>query len=158
MFHRQNTPMELSARLYNCVGCNALVIICNHCDRNNIYCGSTCSRAARLRSCSLASQRYQKTLHGRHKHAERQRAFRERKKNKVTHHTSPVLPPRVVLPPKPNERISEVAHGYIHCHFCGKRCSPFFRQDYLRHSERNSSPRSSSWPLIQSNNMNKENK
>lgn len=146
MFHRQNTPMELSARLYNCAGCNTLVTICSHCDRNNIYCGSTCSRAARIRLCSLASQRYQKTCRGRHKHAERQRAFRERQKNKVTHHTSPVLPPRVVLPAKPNERILGAMKDYRHCHFCRKPVSLFLRRGYLRYAEKNSLSRSSFWP------------
>jgi hypothetical protein len=139
--------MELSARLYTCVGCYILVTICSPCDRNNIYCGSICSRAARLQSCQLASQRYQQSLRGRHKHANRQQRYRERQKKIVTHHTSPVLPPRVVVPLKPNERVSEVAPGDIHCHFCGKRSLPFLRNDYLRHSGRNSSSRSSSWPL-----------
>ena len=139
--------MELSARLYNCVGCHILVTICSPCDRNNIYCGSTCSRAARARSCYLACQRYQKSLRGRHKHAKRQQRYRERLKKKVTHHTSPVLPPRVVLPRKPNERISEAVKDHLHCHFCGNPCSAFLRRDYLRRSGKNSLRRSSSWPL-----------
>jgi hypothetical protein len=138
MFHRQNTPMELSARLYNCAGCNVLASICSHCDRNNIYCGPTCSRAARIQSRSLASQRYQKTLRGRHKHAERQRRYRERQKNKVTHHTFPVLPSRVVLPVKPNERISEPMKDFRHCHFCKRPVSLFLRRDYLRYAKKNS--------------------
>ena len=142
MFHRQNTPMELSARLYNCVGCNVLVIICSHCDRNNIYCGSTCSRAARQKSCSMASHRYQETHRGRFKNAERQRRYRGRQKNKVTHHSSPVLPPCAVLPRQPNERVSETLNGRYPCHFCGKPCSPYFRHGYLRHSP----SRSSFWP------------
>ncbi len=146
MFHRQNTPMELSARLYNCVGCNALVTICSHCDRNNLYCGSTCSRTSRIRSCRLSSYRYQRTLRGRQKHADRQRRYRERQKNKVTHHTSPILPPRVVLPSKPNERILEAMKEYRHCHFCRKPVSLFLRRSYLRYEKKNSLLRSSSWP------------
>lgn len=143
LFYRQKTPMELSARLYNCVRCHVQVIICSYCDRNNIYCGSACSRAARIRSCCFASQRYQKSLRGRHQHAKRQRRYRARQKNKVTHQPSPVLPPRVVLPAKPNERVSATTQENLHCYFCEKCCSPFLRRDYLRHS----SPRSSSWPL-----------
>ena len=139
--------MEQSARLYNCIRCHVLVIICSPCDRNNIYCGSTCSRAARIQSCYLACQRYQRSLRGRHKHAERQRRYRELLKKKVTHHTSPDLSPRVVLPRKPNGLISERIKGYLRCHFCGKECSPFLRRSYLRHPEKNSQPRSSSWPL-----------
>jgi hypothetical protein len=134
MFYRHKIPMELSARLYNCVRCHIQVIICSPCDRNNIYCGSTCSRAARQTSCKMASKRYQKTHRGRLKNAERQRRYRRHQKNKVTHHSSPVLPPHVVLPGQSYERISEALSGHYHCHFCGKPCSPLFRSDYLRHS------------------------
>jgi hypothetical protein len=141
MFHRHKIPMELSARLYNCVRCHIQVIICSPCDRNNIYCGSTCSRAGRQKSCSMASQRYQKTHRGRFKNAERQRRYRGRQKNKVTHHSSPVLPLRAVLPRQLNERILETLNGHYPCHFCGKPCSPYFRRGYLRHS----SSRSSFW-------------
>lgn len=142
MFYRHKTPMELSARLYNCARCHSQVVICSPCDRNNIYCGSTCSRTARAQSCQLASHRYQCTLQGRLKHAARQRHYRERLKNKVTHHSSPVLPPHVVLPRQPNERIPVDLSGHDHCHFCGKLCSPYVRREYLRHS----SYRPSFWP------------
>ena len=147
MFHRQNIPMELSARLYNCVGCHALVIICSHCDRNNIYCGSTCWRSCSYSIMLFGVSAIPKNSRGRHKHAERQQRYRERQKNKVTHHTSPVLPPRVVLPPEPNERILESVNDYRHCHFCSKPVSLFLRRGYLRHAKKNSSPRSPSWPL-----------
>jgi len=139
--------MEPSARLYNCAGCYSLVAICSPCDRNNIYCGSICSGAARRESCSMAAKRYQKSHRGRLKNAERQRAFRGRQKNKVTHHSSTVIPPHAVLPPKPNKLISRAVSGYLHCHFCGKPCSPFLRRRFLRHSEQHSPPRSASWPL-----------
>jgi hypothetical protein len=139
--------MDLSARLYNCVGCRILVTICSPCDHNNIYCGSTCSRTARLKSCYMAGQRYQKSYRGRLKHAIRQRHYRNRKKNKVTHHSSLVLPSRVVLPPQPNEMISKWMGSHIYCHFCSKACSPFLRRGFLRYSGQNSPPRSSSWPL-----------
>lgn len=139
--------MELSGRLFNCVRCHVLVIICSPCDRNNIYCGSTCSRAARQKSCTMASQRYQKSHRGRLKHAERQRRYRGRREIKVTHHSSPALPPHVVLPPQPNELISEAMSGQLRCHFCSKLCSPFLRRGYLRHSRQNSPPHSASWPL-----------
>ena len=139
--------MEPSARLYNCVGCHSLVTICSPCDRNNIYCGSTCSRAARRKSYSMASKRYQKSYRGRIKHAERQRRYRGRQKIKVTHHSSPVLPPHVVLPPKPKKLISGAVSGHLHCHFCGKPCSPFLRRGFLRHSGQNSPSRPASWPL-----------
>jgi hypothetical protein len=139
--------MELSGRLYNCVRCHSQVIICSPCDRNNIYCGSTCSRAARQKSCLMASHRYQKSHRGRLKNAERQRRYRGRQKNKVTHHSSPILPPHVVLPPQPKELSSVVESRHISCHFCNKSCSPFIRRGYLRHSGQNSPRRLASWPL-----------
>ena len=139
--------MEQSARLYHCASCHLQTIVCSFCDRNNIYCGPRCSRAARVRSCHLACQRYQKSLRGRHKHAKRQQRYRERLRKKVTHQSSPVLPPHAVLPPKPNERISEKVQGLVHCHFCGKSCSLFLRRGYVRHSRQPVPLRSSLWPL-----------
>jgi len=139
--------MELSARLYNCARCHALITICSPCDRNNIYCGSTCSRTARQKSCSMASQRYQKSHRGRMKHAERQRHYRRRQNKIVTHHSSPILPPHVVLTPKPNGLIARAISGHLRCHFCDKPCSAFLRRGYLRHIGQNSPPRSTSWPL-----------
>lgn len=139
--------MELSARLYNCARCYCLTIICSACDRNNIYCGSICSSAARTQSCYLAGQLYQRTLCGRQKHAERQRRYRERLRKKVTHHSSPTLPPHVVLPRQPNVQKIEVMSGHYHCHFCGKSCSPLLRRGYLRNARHHSPSRSSSWPL-----------
>ena len=147
MFYRHKIPMELSGRLFNCVRCHRLVTICSPCDRNNIYCGSTCSRAARQKSCSMAADRYQKSHRGRLKHAERQQHYRGRKKNKVTHHSSPVLPPHAVLPPEPTKLISGAMNGHLYCYFCGKACSPFLRRGFLRHSRQNSLPRPASWPL-----------
>ena len=140
-------PMEVSLRLFNCVSCHALITICSPCDHNNIYCGSTCSGAARRKSCAMAANRYQKSHRGRLKHATRQRHYRVRQKNKVTHHSSPVLPPHAVLPSKPNEPISGALRGHLHCHFCGKLGSPFLRRGFLRHSGQNSPPSSASWPL-----------
>ena len=139
--------MEQSARMYNCVGCHRQITLCSACDRNNIYCGSTCAHAARVRSCHLACQRYQKSLRGRHKHAARQQQYRDRLRKKVTHHTSTVLPPRVVLPKQLNERMLVAIKGYLHCHFCGKPCSLFLRRSYLRHSRQHLPYRSSAWPF-----------
>jgi len=139
--------MNLSARLYNCVRCHMQITICSPCDYNNIYCGSICSGAARRMSCSMAAKRYQKSHRGRLKHAERQRRYRSRQKNKVTHHSSPVLPPHAVLPPEPNRLISAAVGGHLHCHFCGRACSPFLRRGFLRDAGQSSPPRPASWPL-----------
>lgn len=137
--------MELSARLYNCARCHAQVLICSSCDRNNIYCISTCSRLMRALSRRMAGKRYQKSLRGRQMHAKRQQRYRARKKI-VTHHTSSFQPSNDVLPPKPNERIKPPMRGDIYCHFCGNLCSPFIRRGYLRRTEQRATHLSSHWP------------
>jgi hypothetical protein len=137
--------MELSVRLYNCACCRAQVLICSRCDRNNIYCISTCSQQMRAMSLRMAGQRYQKNLRGRQMHARRQQRYRAQKKI-VTHHTSPLQPPNDVLPPKPPERIKQPMKGDIYCHFCGNPCSPFIRRGYLHRPDQRASHVSSRWP------------
>jgi hypothetical protein len=137
--------MELTARLYNCVRCHAQVRICSRCDRNNIYCISTCSRQSRVLSLRMAGKRYQNSLRGRQMHARRQQRYRAQKKI-VTHHSSLPQPPNDLLPPKPNDRIKQPARGDICCQFCGKPCSPFIRRGYLHRSDQRALHISSGWP------------
>jgi len=75
--------MQSSARLFNCARCRCQVVICSYCDRGNIYCGKRCSETARRQSRREASGRYQKTRRGRLSHAERQRRYRQRRRQKV---------------------------------------------------------------------------
>lgn len=122
------------------------VVICSLCDRGNIYCGSMCSVQSRILNHRIANQKYQRSLKGRLKHAQRQRQYRERKKataKKVTDAGSPVLPPDDVLPARPDERPSRQI-STAHCHFCGERASLFLRSGFLRHYVTDVS---SSWPL-----------
>lgn len=137
--------MELTARLYSCAHCYAQVLICSDCDRNNIYCISTCSKLRRTLSLRRAGKRYQQSYRGRQMHAKRQRQYRAQKKI-VTHHTSPPQSPNDVLPPKLNEPIKQPIKGDIYCHFCGNRCSPFIRRVYLHRSDQRASPVLSGWP------------
>lgn len=127
--------MEHSARLFSCVHCNAQAIICSPCDRNNIYCSDECSRTARAASCRAAAIRYANSRRGRHQHAKRQKQYRERQKNKVTHHTSPVSPLHDELHTRSNEEMVNPVCGVIRCHFCEKRCSPFLRLDFMTRKE-----------------------
>ncbi len=139
-------PMKKSARLYNCACCYVQVIICRNCDRGNIYCGAACSGRSRVKNLRIANQIYQKSFRGRQKHAERQRQYRSRKKNKVTDQGSPLLPPNDLLPREPNEYTTQ-ASELVHCNFCGKVVSPFLRNGYLRHSQQDQSRRFSSLAL-----------
>jgi hypothetical protein len=140
-------PMEASARLFNCTYCSRQAIICSCCDRGNIYCCHECSQLARIKSLHEAGQRYQNSLKGRHKHADRQKLYRLRLINKVTHHTSPILPNGDLLhePCKQEKRLIQPATKIVHCHFCGSHCSPFLRFRFLRSRADNKSRYFSSW-------------
>lgn len=141
--------MEHSARLFNCARCNRLVTICSCCDRNNIYCCPDCAAIARKNSIRKAGKRYQNSLKGRHKHADRQRRYRLRE-NKVTHHTSPISPDNVLLFSQPNEQKSSIKPPIaeiVRCDFCGKRCSTFLRSGFLHRQTGYNARFSSYWPM-----------
>jgi hypothetical protein len=82
-------------------------------------------------------------MQGRQKHAERQRRYRQRQKNKVTDHGSNDLSTNDVLPRKPNECKEQLKRS-IQCHFCKKEVSAVLRYGFL--SDHLLS-RYSSWPL-----------
>ena len=136
--HRQESPMCRSARLFHCARCRRQVVICSHCDRGKIYCGQGCARTARRQSQRAAARRYQRTRRGRFAHAARQRRYRQRRGAKVTHQGSP---PRRADETLPTESRTSAhrgaspgadADGDLRCYLCGRRCSPFLRQGYLR--------------------------
>jgi len=130
--------MQSSARLFNCARCRCQVVICSHCDRGNIYCGKRCSQAARRDSRRQASGRYQRTRRGRFAHAERQRRYRQRRRAKVTHQGSPPVLADETLraESKTLARRREVSVAVpgdsIRCDLCGRVCSHFVRQSFLR--------------------------
>ena len=70
----------LRQRFCRGVGCGAVFWICRHCDRGHRYCGERCRRKAR---------RQQQSREGQLDHRDRQRAYRERCRRRVTDHTSP---------------------------------------------------------------------
>lgn len=124
--------MENTARLYNCARCHCQVLICSHCDRGNIYCAGQCSDIARRTSLKKAGKRYQSTYQGRLKHAARQRRYRANYK-KVTHQGTPEAASNDPLVTRSEALVAVVTieNNDIHCHFCGRSCSPFLRLDYL---------------------------
>ena len=137
--HRPESPMEPIARYFCCVRCRCPVTVCSHCDRGQIYCGPGCSGAARKASMRAAGRRYQHSARGRKKHAERQRRYRARNK-KVTHQGSPPNPASALLDaapptaPQATPRAQAEQAEAPRCCFCGCRCSPFLRLDYLHRS------------------------
>lgn len=138
--------IKKTARLFYCARCFQRVEICSHCDRGNIYCGSICSKQARTLNHRIANEKYQRSLKGRLKHAQRQQRYRERQKTakkKVTDHGSLDLSTNGLLSGRPNEGLLQQADA-PRCHFCEEPVSPLLRQGFLRHHT-NDSP--SSWPL-----------
>ena len=136
--HRPCMPMNPSARLYHCARCHCQVIICRHCDRGHVYCTNGCAAQARSESLKRAAKRYRSTRRGRHNNADRQRRFRARKREKVTHQGSPPLLGLALLlcawntgeSPREDERPSR--QTAIYCHLCHCECDPFLRHDFLR--------------------------
>jgi hypothetical protein len=130
--------METDARLFNCARCHRQVVICSRCDRGNLYCGSQCAQSARGESVRAAGERYQSSPRGRFSHAARQRRYRQRQKQKVTHQGSPASPPHDSLDARskrcfaPSESPPEGGDERIVCHFCGRICSPWLRLGFRR--------------------------
>ena len=131
-------PVYDAARLYSCARCLAQTIICRCCDRGNVYC-SECALPAHLEARRRASDRYQKTRQGQLTHAARQRRYRERQTEKVTHNGSPVLDnpvghssKRITSDRPPISWIRPTAKTIV-CYFCREICSQFLRLDYLLH-------------------------
>lgn len=127
--------MEISSRLFNCLRCHIQVFICRHCDRGNVYCSSNCALAARKKSLRAAGLRYQQTMQGKRKHAQRQYRYRQREIKKVTHHGS--IQEGITTDSNPvkkqSDKVLALTRDY-YCNFCGKRIASFFRPSFLRHS------------------------
>jgi hypothetical protein len=79
---------EKTYRLYSCGRCAERVRICCKCDRGNLYCAGECAQLRRQESLRRAAQRYQLSHRGACLHAARQRAWRKRQWQRVTHQGS----------------------------------------------------------------------
>ena len=125
-----------TARRYSCARCHAQTVICRCCDRGNVYC-LECALPARQEAKRRASERYQKSRQGRLKHAARQRRYREKQTEKVTHNGSIEVESPVghSIKRKPSDNPSLswdlVSTQPIVCDFCCAICSQFLRVDYL---------------------------
>ena len=108
------------------------MIVCTHCDRGNIYCGSSCATQSRIQNHRIANQIYQKTFRGKQKHSARQRHYRLRQKQKVTDQGSAPVSQNDLLPVTENGA-KKIVPALMHCHFCGKIVSPYLRNGYLRY-------------------------
>ena len=131
--------MKNTARPFHCALCHLQVVLCRRCDHGNIYCSRCCGEKARRQSQRGAGRRYQNSRRGRHKHAQRQRRYRERRLcrppekqgggQKVTHHpltrgrlrpdVSETQTERRGTKPFGSERPARV----FRCHSCGRFCA-----------------------------------
>lgn len=128
--------MKHSPRLYCCALCHAQAVICSHCDRGQIYCSAQCSKIARLKSCREAEKRYQLTPAGKHKHADRQKRYRERLNKKVTDQGSATPTHNGLLDSVKNKtKDIDKSQGSRtrRCCICHKIVSPWFRNGFLRY-------------------------
>jgi hypothetical protein len=135
-----------SLRLVICTraDCRQLFALCRLCDRGDRYCSRACAQQARRATLHAAGRRYQRSWPGRLHHAARQARYRRRREN-VTHQTSPPAPssgmvpmPPSRLPPGGQEAVHETecvpsrAAVTPRCARCGRR-SPFLRHVTLAH-------------------------
>ena len=92
---------EQTGRLFLCARCQAQVLVCSQCDRGQRYCANGCANITRRSRQREASNRYQQSRTGRHKHAARMHQWRKRRAASVkivTHHGSQDTPADAVLP------------------------------------------------------------
>ena len=90
---RRERVAEPICRVYCCRRCGVVVWVCPDCDHGQVFCAGECSSSSRRESLRRAGARYQKTRRGAHRHAARQRRWRQQKTQHlllaakiVTHH------------------------------------------------------------------------
>ena len=127
--------MQSSARMYFCCRCQAQVIICSECDRGHRYCTGQCATDARSASLKRASDKYRSTRAGCINNAARQKRYRQRQQQIVTHQGS--LPARLhdLLKTRfdwlSRAKKQEQSCTDVLCHHCGAVCAPFLRQAFI---------------------------
>jgi hypothetical protein len=130
---------EPTYRLYHCRRCALQVQICARCDHGNIYCAGACAQQARGECLRRAGARYQRTLQGSRRHAERQRRYR-RRREEVTHQRfcsvaatcnvaaqSPAECEPIDVEPEEERADSTGVACHPRCAFCGTRLPAFAR-------------------------------
>ena len=102
---------EKSYRLYSCGRCAQQVRICRDCDRGNRYCAGECAQMGRRESLRRAGDRYQLSYRGACHHAARQRLWRLRWAQEVTHQGSQASVAAVIV--GSTSTTAEGTHGGI---------------------------------------------
>jgi len=139
--------MESVGRMFLCARCSERTVLCSRCDRGQIYCGQTCSIAARVEAQRAACERYQSGDAGRIHHVERTRRWRLRQRDRcapgetdtepVTHQGSPLAPtaapvlPSSLLPNVECLPAVDVAQTPWVCPGCAAAMSVWARQGFV---------------------------
>ncbi len=102
-------------RSFLCARCHRPVQVCTWCDRGQIYCSDECASECRRESIRRAGDVYQKSPHGRLRHAARQQRYRDRRLQIVTHHGSGASPdgPTQEAEEVEAERVAATAAGAV---------------------------------------------
>lgn len=155
---KEQRVMESVGRMFLCARCRERTVLCSRCDRGQIYCGQSCSRAARVEAQQAAGQRYQSTGIGRVNHVERTRRWRLRQKERrapgaqdagsVTHQGSqqaptaePVLPSSLLARVEPSAA-TEAAQTHWFCPECAAALHPWVRLGFVNRRRARASLRS----------------
>ncbi len=132
---------ERVVRVYACRRCSMGVQVCSGCDRGQVYCAAGCSQLSRRDSVRRAGARYQRSRRGAHRHAARQRRWRQQHRSQpgvqiVTHQscTAPMATRTVLSVSERGEPTSreaaedknnaatDSAAAYVsECDFCRRR-------------------------------------
>ena len=87
---------ERLVRMYECRRCGTWVGVCSECERGQVYCAGECAQLSRRESLRRAGSRYQSSRRGAHRHAARQRRWRQQRRSDcdmqiVTHQSCTAL-------------------------------------------------------------------
>ena len=113
-------PLRFHERRCHAAGCGVLFYICRSCYRGQRYCGGPCRQMARCAQRRMANRRHQQSDDGRLDHRDRQRAYRQRRRARVTDQGSaPAFDSGSIAPqPDPTGRN---ARRRVCCIVCGRR-------------------------------------
>jgi hypothetical protein len=115
---------EPVCRVYCCRRCGIAVCVCPECDDGQVFCAGECAISARRESVRRAGARYQKTRRGAHRHAARQRRWRQQQQQRpllqtskiVTHHACSTSTTECTVSPEPQtgKQVNGDAHENAH--------------------------------------------
>jgi hypothetical protein len=132
---------ERLVRMYDCRRCGVYVRVCSGCDRGQVFCAAECAKLSRRESVRRAGARYQRSRRGAHRHAARQRRWRQQHRSDrglqiVTHQscTASIATRTVLAVPergepssreaddhKNNSTIDSLVTDISGCDFCRRR-------------------------------------